>query len=180
MATPIAPLALAGCLALAQAAEAPPASPAPLPRSSIAAVLARRGELGLTDAEVSQLEKRDAALQDRVAQLRQAAASPGPKGSGKGGAPAGGPPSSPGDGPPHGGGRPGGDGGGRHGERSAQQPHDPASRAAALEARIDDADTEAWLSAEAALDPSRRERAREVAEKYREALADRREAAGKR
>ena len=40
----------------------------------------------------------------------------------------------------------------------------------------DDADTAAWLSAENVLDPSRRERARDVAEKYREALADQREA----
>lgn len=46
-----------------------------------------------------------------------------------------------------------------------------------MQAKIDEADTAAWLGAEEILPESQREKARALAEKYREALADQREAA---
>jgi len=45
----------------------------------------------------------------------------------------------------------------------------------ALDASLDDADTRAFLRAEAVLTPAQRDRAREVASGYREQLFDRRE-----
>jgi uridine phosphorylase len=48
-------------------------------------------------------------------------------------------------------------------------------RKAALETRLDDADTAAFLKAEAVLTPGQRERARAIAESYREKLFERRE-----
>ncbi len=179
---------IATSLVLALAANPPPASgpPAPpLPRSSIAAVLAHRGELGLSDAQVMQLEARDAALQMQIVELRQRLATPRAPGrspDGRSATPDEGRPSplSPTAGAERtggGSGRHGGEPGGRHGEeRSGMPPQDPTARAAALQSRIDDADTAAWLSAESVLEASQRERAREVAEKYRETLADEREA----
>lgn len=72
----------------------------------------------------------------------------------------------------------GGGMGGHRGSAGSQHPaRDPAERAAALQTQIDDADTAAWLAAEALLRESQREKARAVAEKYREELADEREAA---
>jgi hypothetical protein len=53
---------------------------------------------------------------------------------------------------------------------------DAAARAAALQTQMDDADTAAWLDAEALLPEALREKARAIAEKYREALADARQA----
>ena len=64
-------LALLSQLAVDPSSMAQPAPPL-LPRSSIAAVLAHRGELGLDDAEVKSLEERDAALQKRLAEIREA------------------------------------------------------------------------------------------------------------
>jgi len=64
----------------------------------------------------------------------------------------------------------------RHGGGGQRAAQDPAARASDLQAEIDDADTSAWLAAEALLQEPQRERARAVAEKYREALADEREA----
>ena len=52
---------------------------------------------------------------------------------------------------------------------------DPAGRASRLQMQLDNADTEAWLAAEVLLPEEKRARARDVAEKYREALADARE-----
>ncbi len=181
-------LALAGGLTLGAdpaPAAVPPAEP--LPRSSIAAVLAHRGELGLTDAEARELERRDDAVAKRQEDLREqlSAARRG------GGSRSGGTRSGPGErgalplSPTasalpegaSGGGHRGGSGGSHRGEgRGAEGAQDPAVRAAALQSRMDDADTAAWLSAESVLDPSRREKARDVAERFRETLADRREA----
>ena len=163
-------------------------APAPLPRSSIDAVIAHRGALGLTDAEVAELERRDEALQKRLDELRDSiAASPGSGARRSAPVDRGSPTLSPSAAaPPQGAGRDsgrgGGWGGGRRGGRSAPEERDPAARAAQLQSKLDDADTAAWLSAETALDVSRRVSAREVAERYREQLADRREAeaAGKK
>jgi hypothetical protein len=183
----LAALALAGRFLLAADPAPAPAAATP-PRSSIAAVLEHRGELGLTEAEVRELEKRDDALARQQEDLReQSPPSRRGSGSGSGGqrpsqAERGAQPLSPtaralpegtGGGGRHGGGL----GGGHRGEgRSSAGTQDPAARAAALQSKLDDADTAAWLSAEDVLDPSRRERARDVAERYREALADQREA----
>jgi hypothetical protein len=184
----LAALALAGRLLLAADPVPAQTAAAPLPRSSIAAVLEHRGELDLTDAESRELERRDDALAKQQDDLReQFPASHRGGGSGAGGqrpgqAERGAQPLSPTasalpEGTGGGGRRGGGPGGGHRGEgRSSAGAQDPAARAAALQSKLDDADTAAWLSAENVLDPSRRERARDVAEKYREALADQREA----
>lgn len=182
-------LAIACAVLLAADAPASQPAPGPLPRSSIAAVLAHRSELGLTDGEVAQLQQRDESLQKQLADIRErfAAAPSRPRADlgrdgGQPRAPPGAQPLSPSAGAlPEGmagaGHRGGVWGGGRHGgNRSGWQGQDPATRAAALQSRLDDADTAAWLSAETVLAESRREKARDVAEKYREELADQREA----
>ena len=183
--TPFAAAVASSLLLLrAEPSFAPSTSAVPLPRSSIAAVIARRGALGLTDGEVAELEKRDGALQKQLAEIRDSVdASSGPgSGSRRSGADRGSQPLSPSasalpEGAGRGGGRGGGWGGGRRGGGSGpREDRDPAVRAAQLQARLDDADTAAWLSAETVLDQSRRDKAREVAARYREQLADRREA----
>jgi hypothetical protein len=75
-------------------------------------------------------------------------------------------------------------GGGGHGLAGphAEGPHagpprrDPAKAQEALEERLDDADTAAFLKAEPVLSAAQRERAREIATSYREQLFERREA----
>jgi hypothetical protein len=52
----------------------------------------------------------------------------------------------------------------------------PAQAQEALDARLDDADTAAFLRAEPVLTAAQRERAREIATSYREQLFERREA----
>jgi hypothetical protein len=166
----------------------PASPPVLLPRSSIAAVLAHRGELGLTDAEVRQLEERDEALQKQLAEIREQGTASAHAGAGAGrtGARSSLPssdtaqPLSPTaaalpQGMGAGGYRGGRGGGGRSGGRSAPAAQDPGAWAKALQSKLDDADTSAWLSAEEVLAESRREKAREVAEKHREALADQRD-----
>ena len=178
--------AVACSLLLLSGDGAPPSAPAaPLPRSSIAAVLAHRGALGLTEVEVAELERRDEALQKQLDDIREQLGAPSrPGASARRSAPAdraAQPPSPSAAALPEGAGR-GGRGGGRRGGGSGPEGRDPSARAAQLQSRLDDADTAAWLSAEASLDASRREKAREVAAAYREQLADRREAerAGKK
>jgi hypothetical protein len=139
---------LAFALVAVLGADAPP--PRILSRSSIAAVIARRAELGLDDGQVRQLEERDAALHARLAELR---------------------------GRPGGGGR---YGAGRHGTAGGNPAAAPSTRGADLQHQLDDADTQAWLEAESVLAERQREPARAVAEKYREARADQRGAAGKK
>jgi hypothetical protein len=176
--------ATVACSLLLLSAEG--ASTAPLPRSSIAAVIAERGALGLTDAEVAELERRDEALQKQLGEIRdELPASPHPGAGARRSAPEDrrSQPLSPSAAAlPQGAGRGVGRGGGRAGGGSGPKERDPADRGAQLQSRLDDADTAAWLSAETTLDPSRREKAREVAAAYREQLADRRDAehAGKK
>lgn len=171
-------------------ATPPPSSPPFLPRSSIAAVLGHRGELGLTDAQVARLEALDDALASERSELGRAAAAPpagegspaGDRGASDGARPeagaAGGGPSRMGGpgGPGMAGGRsgdgmrgPGGGGGDRR--RADRGPSDEAVRT-----QLDDADTRAYLRAEEALAPEQRDRAREIASEYRAALYDAREA----
>jgi hypothetical protein len=111
-----------------------------LPRSSVAAVLAHRGELGLDDAQVKRLERIDEDLQRRNAELP---AAPPPDRSGT-----------------------------RRARGEQRRPADP-------ERFRNDNDTAAYLEAEQVLRPEQRDRAREIAEKYREELYDERAAARK-
>ncbi len=183
-------LALSLSLLLRAEGAEPPRPPPPLPRSSIAAVLARRGELGLDAAEVAHLEERDAALQKLTAELRERSGAPTPahghdrearpegrSAGAEGGTP---PPMGPAsaarpEGLGAGGGHRGAGRGGRRLDSDSAAAKSPAERAAALQTQLDDADTAAWLAAEPLLREEKREAARAVAEKYREALADQRE-----
>lgn len=189
---PLAGAALAMSLVLgADPAPGPARSPPLLPRSSIAAVLERRGELGLDDAEVKLLEGRDAALQKQLADLRGQLTGSGSQGkqrSGHSETTSDG--SSPGSEPPPvsptAEARPeregyGGGGGGHHGEGGGHHKghgnQDAAARTAGIQEQMDAADTAAWLAAESLLREAHRGPARDVAEKYRETLADEREKA---
>jgi hypothetical protein len=80
---------------------------------------------------------------------------------------------------PTGGGMPGGSGQGGAGPAAGAPAgaarRDPVKAQEALDAGLDDADTRAFLKAEAALTPAQRERARDIASRYREQLFERRE-----
>jgi hypothetical protein len=145
----------------------PPGSLPPLPRSSIAAVLDHKQELGLTVVQVGQLEDLDERLAQRNAALRDAPAGPQTKPSPAKPSQSGGPTMT-------GGGR----GGMRMGRGSRGGALNPerARPPESIEERIDDNDTHAYLEAEGiVLIPEQQERAREIAEDYREKLYDRRE-----
>ena len=159
------PSASAGAAAAAAAEDLPP-----LPRSSIAAVILHRDELRLDDDQVKALQSLDEELAERVkAMSEKPAGGPRPDGGvahrggdrlhmmgSRGGAPRG----------TAGGGFHGTPSGAPKGIRSPQQ-------------RADDADTQAYLQAEEEiLAPPQRDRAREIAEKYREDLYDRRSRTG--
>jgi hypothetical protein len=166
-----------------------PATLPPLPRSSLAAVILHRSELGLTDDQVRELEQIDqrreaedaAARADLAPKAKSATASPN-SGSGTGnaatttpsGAPAGGP-----SGSGMGGGRMGGMRGGRMGGRGFRAPDNNGARsgqrAAKLEDRLEDDDTKAYLDGEEVLTEPQREQAREIASDYRAQIYDRRE-----
>jgi hypothetical protein len=153
----------------------------PLPHSSIAAVLARRDALGLTPAQVQDLDSRDEALQRRQREIRESFADPartpgkpapayeGPAFDGR--ARSGLPDTVPGD-----------TESGRRGSQQVQgapapgsSPESPRARAARLQAELDAADAEAWLAAASRLPPGLEEKATAVAEKYREELIEQRE-----
>jgi hypothetical protein len=138
-----------------------------LPRSSIAAVLARRGDLNLTAAQVKDLERRDEELRREQGEIRERfnvpagnPATKSPAFKGPGGAA---------------GGR-GGHGQGTQGSRSKSD--DPKQRSARLGEELDGADTRAWLEAAAKLPPDLQEKATAIAEKFREDLCDQRERPG--
>jgi hypothetical protein len=171
-----------------------------LPRSSIAAVLARRGELNLTAAQVKDLERRDEELHREQQDIRERFNVPAEnrqtksplafKGPGGGGgrSQSGSPGTAPGDTSGGGQGIPGGGAGGAAGGRgghgqgaqgSRGKSDDPKQRAARLLEELDGADTRAWMEAAAKLPPELQERATAIAEKYREDLSDQRERPGK-
>ena len=145
--------------------EAPSLPLLPLPRSSLAAVLAHRGDLELTAEQVERLQMRDEALEREQATLRAALErrhqeSPARTGQQPGAGMGGGP-------------------GGRH--RNSQRTN-PATetkpKLRSLEEQLDDNDTRDYLAAEmAVLTDQQREPAREIAEKYREDLYDQRDRA---
>jgi hypothetical protein len=160
------------------AASAPAADLPPLPRSSLAAVLLHRDELKLTDDQVKALHDLDEELAERAKALSErpsgGAHPDGGVASHRGGGAGAGGGAGGGGGRMHmtggrGGGR-GMGGGGFHGTSSGQP-----KGVRSLEERLDDADTRAYLQAEEEiLDPAQRDRAREIAEQYREDLYDRR------
>lgn len=153
------------------ASDVAPAKPlAPLPRSSIAAVIQHRGELGLTDAQIETMEKRDREREEEDRALRaedekkkkaadeaaRNAQNAAPPGRAAGGGMRGGGMRGMGAPPP--------------GGHFAAKP-----RGESLEERLDAADTKAYLDIEDVLAPSQRDPAREIASDFRAQLYDRRE-----
>jgi hypothetical protein len=155
---------------------------APLPHSSIAAVLAQRDQLKLTPAQVQDLDRRDEALQREQAEIRDHFGDPSRTPAGK--------PSPTYEGPAYDGRArsglpdtvPGDTESGRRGSQQVQgtpvpgaAPESPRARAARLQSELDAADARAWLEAAARLPPELQEKATAVAEKYREDLVEQRE-----
>ena len=158
----------------------------PLPRSSIAAVVLHRAELGLTDEQVDEMEQRDQRREGENAAVREEMEKKGQKGSSAPSSTGG---SSNGSSPQgmHGGMGSGMHGAGMHGSRMGGRP--PASgsgggkeadRAATLEDRLDENDTKAYLDAESVFTEPQKARAREIASDYREQLYEQRENARSR
>jgi hypothetical protein len=136
----------------------------PLPRSSIAAVLAHRAELHLSEDQVQWLQSRDDRLEKDNAAIREAMAQrkkqlghgeTDPFGAGMGA------------------GSRGGRGGHSMGGARGKPANDPLH---AAQDQLDDNDTKAYLDAENLLTEEQRRRAREIAERFREELWDRRQA----
>ncbi len=180
------PLELVVCLvaclvALGAACGSTPPPPKPvaaapdlpaLPRSSIAAVLLHRDELKLTDEQVKGLQEIDEQLAERAKAISdRPSGGPRPDGGvaaqgGRGG------------GLHMTGGR-GGGGRGMAGGGYRGTPSGTPKGSRSPQERMDDADTRAYLQAEEEiLAPEQRDRAREIAEKYREDLYDRRSRSG--
>src|SRR5512133_118295 len=154
----------------------PPAPPAPRPRkllpsSSVAAVLAHRSELQLDDDQVSRLEELAGDLQRK----RERLAAPVTRGPSSSDAP--GAPDSAGAARPtedqRGPGRPAPRGG--HRGRGAKS-HDTLAAPVDPENAWNEADTAAYLRAESLLRPEQRDRARDIAERFREDLYEQRAA----
>jgi len=149
----------------------------PLPRSSIAAVVLHREELGLSDDQVRDLElrdqereKEDAAIRDELEKRRRQAEDARGAAS-NGGASAGGPGSSSG-----GQGMRGGGMRGRSGGRTPRPPGPPSpSHEQSLDDRTDANDTKAYLDIEDRLNAEQLEKAREIASDFRARLYERRE-----
>lgn len=174
------PVALS-MLACAAPQPPPPLPPRPAERSSIDVLLRHRGELGLTEEQVTRLELLDeqrekdvAALRLRVRELRTAHGKTGkdvasgvvsPRGQSMGGARGG----------MGGMGSMGGGGMGRHGAQGgggARHPaeHDELER---LRLRMDDADTRSFIDAQSeVLTEGQRPAAEKLASAYRAALYD--------
>jgi len=162
----------------ASAAPAPPKPLPPLPRSSIVAVVQRRGELGLSDEQIEALEKRDREREEEDQALRaevekkKKAAEEAAKNAGNSPAPNRAPGGMRGGGM-GGGMRGGGMGGGRGGHAFGAGAAKPGGES--LEDRLDANDTKAYLDIEDVLTPQQRDAAREIASDYRAQLYDRRE-----
>ncbi|MGA8891699.1 MAG: hypothetical protein WB493_09030, partial [Anaeromyxobacteraceae bacterium] len=139
-----------------------------LPRSSVAAVLAQRGKLGLTDEQVKQLEQVDARLAREQETARHTAAQAEEPKQAAPQRPAQGAP-SPGPGGP----------GGMSGGKSRPPPqirlNSGPSAAEILERQLDDLDTQALLKAVESMPEAQREKAVDVASRYREQLFEQRE-----
>jgi hypothetical protein len=139
----------------------------PLPRSSIAAVLLHREDLALTDEQVHGLQQIDEQLADRVAALNDRT----PRDGGVARRPASPYGSAGSAGPGRGMGTRRGMGRPRLSGGQQQNPNRPETS----QDRLDDLDTQAYLQAEEEiLTDEQKEKARDIAEEYREALYDRR------
>jgi len=177
-------LLLAACAhAPAEDASPPvPAAPAPQPpldHSSIAAVLAHRGELHLSDDQAQRLEEMDRDLRAKNEAIR-AEGSVVHKAPATASAPQQNDPSMTrpttdptASGP---GNTAGGRGMGRGHHRGAMGSAVQNGKRTDPESRMDQNDTDAYFAAEALLSEGQRPRAREIAEEYREQLYDYREA----
>jgi len=173
MKTPVLPALLAAALLLPAASTrgADPAQGAVaplLPRSSVAAVLAQRGTLGLTPEQVKQLEQVDAKLaRDQDAARTAASQAEDPKQAAPQRPPQGG--SAPGPGGP----------GGMSGGKTRPPPqirlNSGPSTAEILERQLDDLDTQAFLKVVESLPDAQREKAVDVASRFREQLFEQRE-----
>lgn len=168
-----APFAIVFCVALLPLAcatspqkAAPPPIQAPLPRSSIAAVLEHRRELELTDEQVRRLQDLDDQLERANAAIRKEANQKQTQSQPVSRAPRGGM-----------GGRSRG-GMGRSTGEGRGQPSSP-SVPKSPEERIDDNDTNAYLEAEKLLTESQRPLALEIASRFREESWDRQHATNK-
>ncbi len=152
---------------VAHAAGEPPAPGRPpvLPRSSLAAVLAQRGALDLTPEQVKELERLEARLAREQDALRDAAAR---SAEGSPGREAPRPPQS--AGAPQGPGM----GGGKSRPPPTVKPRGP-DPAEVLRTQLDTLDTETMLSALELLPEAKREKAIEIASRYREQLFEQRE-----
>jgi len=135
-------------------------APSPLPRSSIVAVLTHRAELSLDDDQVKRFEQVQSDLDKKDAEIRQgSSAGTGGQASASDGA------QQVGEG--HQRGR--GTGSGHSRSRGASK-RNQGPTGSDVERALDDQDTAAFLEAEEILRADQRERAREIAEKYREDL----------
>jgi hypothetical protein len=162
---PLVAVLFAGCAAAPPPRPAPAPPPAELPRSSIAAILLHRDELGLTPEQVGALERRDDQLAREDAGLRAAVARSNPSTSAPG---ATSPPAS---------GASSGKGGRRQHSGGASDARKPTD----LLTKLDDNDTRAYLEVEErVLTEAQRPKAQEIASKYREALYDQQHRAGSR
>jgi hypothetical protein len=142
--------------------------------------VSHRAELGLTDEQVGEMEQLDrkreeenVAAREELDRERKQAASGRPGGAGPGGGPA----ASRGM---RGGGM---GGGGMHGGRigagipAGSSGARKTDRQAAIEDRLDENDTKAYLDAENVLTETQKGRARDIASDYREQLYEERETA---
>ncbi len=170
------PLVLASllCASPTPAVEPAPSSPSLLHRSSLAAVLAQRGTLQLTQEQVKLFEQADARLareQDaaRAAQAHPVDAPPGSQGGDPPGMRSGGAGTGPASGGP---------GGGKGGGRSRPTPPPRSSGpgpAEVLEQQLDALDTQAFLATVESLPDPQREKVTEVASRHREQVFEQRE-----
>jgi hypothetical protein len=174
-------LLLCGCATVPREPPGPPPT-RPTERSSLDAILMHQAELQLTELQEKQLHDIDDAREVRAQEATQAfrarvegerkaeAGLPPSGGSMRGGG------GSPGMGGGRGGGMRGGGGrGGMGGERGGGR-RGPPAEIEALDAKLDDADTQAFFAAEPLLTPAQLELARKFASNYREALYNWRQA----
>ena len=168
MRSPALLLALSSALLLASSARAADQASPPVlvHRSSIAAILAQGGTIGLTPDQVKLLEHADSVLAPDQDAARAAAAAVSDDGSRKApDRPSGGGPASSG---------PGGMSGGK--VRPVPKSKGPApDPAALLEQQLDVLDTEAFLKAVEPFPEAQREKAIEIASRYREQVFELRE-----
>lgn len=166
-------LSVSGCATAPPKPQGPPPT-RPTERSSLDAILMHTSELKLTELQEKQLRDIDDAREVRAQEATQAFRA---RVEGERKAEAGLPPS--GGGGKMGGGRGGGmHGGGGHsgGASSGGGRRGPPAEIEALDAKLDDADTQAFFAAEPLLTPAQLELASKFASSYREALYNWRQA----